>query len=122
MKRPGFTLLEVLVSFALLSGLLALLLQSQGEAVFFISRTQQLERVHNEATNRLLSVERTGQIPDPPNGIFGIDHPIPEGKWEIRESSLDFLGFSLTQIICDITYKDRGKEFHYSASILGDLQ
>jgi len=122
MKQAGFTLLEVLVSFALLSGLLALLLQSQGEAVFFLSRTQQLEQVQNEAMNRLLSVERTGQLPEPASGQYPVGHPLEGGKWVVQESSLPFLGFDLTQIICTITYLDRGASYDYSSSILGDLK
>ena len=120
--KPGFTLLEVLVSFALLSGLLALLLQSQGQAVFFIARTQQTELVQAEAMNRLLAVERAGVIPNPPQGEFPPDHPLAGGSWRIEQSSQDFLGFSLTQIICHVSYLERGSKHTYSTSILGDLQ
>ena len=122
MKTTGFTLLEVLVSFALLSGLLALLLQSQGQAVFFLSRTQQLEQVQTEAMNRLMAVERIGSLPNPVEGQFPMGHPLEGGSWRFEQATQGFLGFQLTKIVCHITYLNHGKAQVYTASILGDLQ
>ncbi|OGH02100.1 MAG: hypothetical protein A2600_07425 [Candidatus Lambdaproteobacteria bacterium RIFOXYD1_FULL_56_27] len=122
MRKNGFTLLEVLVAFALLSGLLALLVQSQGEAVFFLDRSAKLEAVQNEAMNRLLSVERAGTLPEPAEGQFFSPHPLAGGSWKVERSEQDFLGFPLSQIRCTLTYLERGVSKNYSTQIWGDLK
>lgn len=119
--QRGFTLLEVLVSFAILSGLLSLLLQSQGEAVFFLERTAKLEVVQEEAQEKLLLVERLGQLPQPPQGTYPPDHPLAGGRWSLEAGTEDFLGFELTRILCEIEYPDRGRTSRYQARIWGEL-
>lgn len=119
--QRGFTLLEVLVSFALLSGLLALLLQSQGEAVFFLERTSLLEQVQEEAQIRLMEVERLGQLPQPAQGSFGPEHRLAGGTWSIEAGTENFMGFELTRIACIIEYPDRGSTSRYQAQIWGEL-
>ncbi|MDT8446025.1 MAG: prepilin-type N-terminal cleavage/methylation domain-containing protein [bacterium] len=119
--KPGFTLLEVLVSFAILSGLLALLLQSQGEAIFFMQRTAQLEQVQQEAQVRLLEVERLGKLPEPAEGTFPEGHYLAGGRWALELGTEEFMGFELSRIRILIEYPDRGKTALYQTQIWGDL-
>ncbi|OGG97016.1 MAG: hypothetical protein A2527_02865 [Candidatus Lambdaproteobacteria bacterium RIFOXYD2_FULL_50_16] len=122
MKRPGFTLLEVLVSFALLAGLLTLIFQSQTEGIFFLAKTARLEIVQKEAMNRLMGLERAGEMPNPASGRFETGHPLEGGRWEIVQEQEDFLGYPIGKITCHIFYLENEQEREFSASILGDLK
>ncbi|PCI29588.1 MAG: hypothetical protein COB67_03690 [SAR324 cluster bacterium] len=83
--KPGFTLLEVLVSFALLSLLLTVLIQSQSNAIFFLEKTQKLERVQKEVANKLLTIERSSTPVEASNGTFQEEHPLAGDQWQLTK-------------------------------------
>ena len=57
-KLKGFTLLEVLISFAILASILAVVIQSQSDMVFFLKKTEKLDTVQSIVINELLKLER----------------------------------------------------------------
>jgi prepilin-type N-terminal cleavage/methylation domain-containing protein len=91
--RPGFTLLEVLVAFALLSLLLTVIIQSQTESTFFLERTEKLFRVQQTVINQLLIAERdpAGRPFTAGDGVFPTDHPLAGDRWESEVRTEDFL-------------------------------
>ena len=57
-RQAAFTLIEVMVAFAILSGLLTLILQTQGEQARFLARSRTAEAVLAELQTQILALER----------------------------------------------------------------
>jgi prepilin-type N-terminal cleavage/methylation domain-containing protein len=91
--RSGFTLLEVLVAFSLLSLLLTVIIQSQSESAFFLERTEKLFRVQQVVVNELLIAERdpTGREFGIGSGVFPSEHPLAGDRWEREIRIEDFM-------------------------------
>jgi prepilin-type N-terminal cleavage/methylation domain-containing protein len=121
----GFTLLEVLVAFSLMAVLLTVIIQSQGETVYFLEKTQKLSLVQNEVTNELLITERTysGDAITNGNGVFPADHPLAGDRWEREVTQQDFMGIiPIMKVTFRVLWKPPfGKEEQsFEAYVLGE--
>jgi len=93
--QTGFTLLEVLVAFSLLSILLTVIIQSQAETAYFLEKTGKQQLVQRVVMNELSVVERSCAIAPPQSdqGTFGADHVLAGDRWERTAIEEDiFLG------------------------------
>ncbi|MCP4753191.1 MAG: type II secretion system protein [Proteobacteria bacterium] len=125
---PGFTLLEVLIAFSLLSILLTVLIQSQGDNVFFLEKTKKMNLVQKEVINELLRTERdySGQEFSTSDGIFPEDHVLAGDRWRKEVTLEDFLMgmIQVTKITYRITWtpKDGKGDQYFESSILGEVK
>lgn len=122
----GFTLLEVLVAFSLMAVLLTVIIQSQGETVFFLEKTQKLSQVQNEVINELLKTERTysGEAIRNGEGVFPEGHPLAGDRWEREVTQQDFMGvISVMKVTYRVLWKPPfGKEEQsFEAFVLGEV-
>ena len=123
----GFTLLEVLVAFSLLAILLTVIIQSQGESIYFLEKTRKLATVQRVVTNELLKTERiySGDLITNGEGTFPADHPLAGDRWEREVTQEEFMGIIP---VMKITYRviwhaSSGKEDQsFEASILGEVK
>ena len=102
--RKGFTLLEVLVAFSLLSILFAVIIQSQADTIFFLEKTGRLALVQKEVLNQLLKIERnlSAQSISSETGSFPEDHVLHGSQWEKKVVIEDFMKITKVK---KITYK-----------------
>jgi len=127
-RRSGFTLLETLVAFALLSILLTVVFQTQSETIFFMEKTGKLSLVQRAAINELLIIERDllNQPISVSNGVFDNDHVLAGDRWQ-KEVVLEKMMLGLIQvkkIKFKITWDSRnsGNEESFETSIIGEVQ
>lgn len=94
-NKSGFTLLEVLIAFALLATLLTVIIQSQAETAFFLEKTGKQQLVQRVVMNELSKAERGcgTSMPTAGDGEFSGDHVLAGSHWqrEVLEESY-FLG------------------------------
>lgn len=125
--KAGFTLLEVLVAFSLLALLLTVIIQTQGETVYFLEKTEKLSRVQREVINELLKLERSYARQEISNeeGVFPVDHPLAGDRWQREVTREDFMGIAP---VMKIRYRilwtpNRGQEEQqFEAYILGEVR
>lgn len=125
-KRNGFTLLEVLVAFSILSILFAVIIQSQADTIFFLEKTNRMAIVQKQVMNELLIIERnlSAQKISFETGTFPEDHILHGSQWQKRVEVEDFLGITK---VSKITYKiiwTEGNdkiERSFESSILGEV-
>jgi len=126
-KGRGFTLLEVLVAFSILSILFAVIIQSQADTVFFLEKTDRLSVVQKEVMNELLKIERDfkGQVLSSETGTFPEEHVLQGSQWKKDVIVEDFMGIiKVKKITFRITWKE-GKEKtdrFFESSILGEIR
>ncbi len=124
-RKPGFTLLEVLVAFSLLAILLTVIIQTQGETAFFIEKTRKLSLVQKEVINELLKTERNLNAVsiDTGSGKFPKDHVLAGDSWQKEVIAENFMGFvpikRITYRISWESIKGRGEQ-SFEASIYGE--
>ncbi len=123
----GFTLLEVLVAFALLAVLLTVIIQSVGETAFFLEKTGKLSLVQKEVINELLRIERSysSESLTASEGTFEKGHLLFEDRWQKEVVQEDFLGFipvlRITYRVIWIPAKGQ-EEQHFESSIVGEVK
>ena len=115
--KTGFTLLEVLVAFSLLSILLTVIIQSQAETAYFLEKTGKQQIVQRVVMSELSIIERSCATSPPQSdqGTFGDDHILAGDRWERIAIEEDiFLGLIQTlRISYRISWKNpRGKGDH----------
>lgn len=122
--KKGFTLLEVLVAFALLSVMLITIIQSQSESVFFLEKTGKTEIARDVVFDELLKAERRfpRETSLSQQGTFPDDHPLAGDEWEKRIEVVSILGMikvrKLTfQVIWD---RDKPGAGAFESSIFGE--
>jgi len=121
-KKPGFTLLEVMVAFSLLAVLLTVILQSQAETVYFLEKTGKQQLVQREVMNRLSETERScaGTIPPAETGQFPADHLLAGDHWQREVMDEMLMGLiPVTRVIFRISWiPHRGeKQLSFESSI-----
>ena len=126
-KIKGFTLLEVLVAFSLLTILLTVIIQSQGETVYFLEKTRKLSIVQKEVINELLKTERlySNEPISAGDGVFPEDHILAGDRWQREVTKEDFMGIVPVMKITYRIYwrpkKDAEEQF-FEASVLGEVK
>ena len=116
---PGFTLLEVLISFAILSTLLVAIIQSQSESIFFLRKTKSLMIAQKIVINMLLEIERSTTPPETGEGIFPKEHQLAGGKWKLTAEDEDFMGIvSIRRVTYQVFWMENGVQQEYQSSIL----
>lgn len=126
-ERKGFTLLEVLVAFSLLSILFAVLIQSQADSIYFLEKSGRLAVAQKEVMNELLKIERnlSGQGISSEQGTFPEDHVLPSSEWKKEVVVEDLMGIiKIKKITYRISWTE-GKEqtLHYfESTILGQVR
>ena len=115
-KQHAFTLLEVLISFAVLSILLSVIIQTQSESILFTTKTGKMEIVRHEVHNQLMALERkTGTISDA-EGTFPDDHVLAGDRWQRRSLKDFFFAVPITRVIYRITWSTpKGDQFFESS-------
>ncbi len=90
--QDGFTLLEVMISFAILSTLLVVIIQSTSETTFFLHKTEQLSIAQKVVINELMRIERENPSDlKSSQGIFPDGHILAGNKWKLIISNSVFL-------------------------------
>lgn len=125
-RGKGFTLLEVLVAFSLLSILFAVIIQSQADTIFFLEKTNRMTIVQKQVMNELLIIERnlSAQKISSETGTFPEDHILHGSHWQKKVEVEDFLGITK---VSKITYKiiwtegNDNMERSFESSILGEV-
>lgn len=120
--RSGFTLLEVLVAFALLATLLTVIIQSQAETAFFLEKTGKQQLVQKIVMNELSAVERScvASFPTPGNGEFDQAHELAGDSWQREVASEMFMGMiPFTRITYRISWDNPrgGPDYSFESSI-----
>ncbi len=122
-KQVGFTLLEVLVAFSLLSILLTVIIQSQSETIYFLEKTGKQQLIQQSVMNELSLAERscttTTQRSD--EGTFAEDHSLAGDHWQKNATEVLILGvIPMTQVSYRISWKNpRGEGDHaFESSVL----
>jgi len=117
--RKGFTLLEVLVSFSILSILLTVIIQSQSETIFFLHKTKKLELVQNEVINKLLAIERGAENVQEDSGEFQAGHPLAGDQWHLTiEKKLVLNLVPMEEVKYRITWKIKTQQLSFESTIL----
>ena len=119
--KKAFTLLEVLVSFAIMASLLTLILQSQGEIAYFTVKQQSEEKVRREIEAQILAFERedTNILWSSESGTFNADHPLQGYTFKRTETTEKLLGqIPVTIVSFLIQWKDRGAQQSYESKII----
>ena len=117
-KKIGFTLLEVLVSFAILSTFLAVIIQSQGEMVFFLKKTDQLHKVQNVVINELLKIERMTTPVVNDKGVYPDHHPLAQAHWKLTVTEEMFMDvIPIKKITYGVDWKLDKQPQHFELSI-----
>lgn len=118
-RQAAFTLIEVMVAFAILSGLLTLILQTQGEQARFLARSQVGEQVLQELQTQILAQERGDSTTAWPanEGSFPQGHPLAGFRYRKEFGQEMFLGqFPLNKITLSIHWDEGKHPQSYAAS------
>ena len=122
-ETPGFTLMELLVSFSILSLLLVLIIQTNSETVFFLQRTSRLDEVQKIVINELLKIERgveKEEIEDRETGVYPQEHPLAGAYWTRTDEMEEIFGtFKVARIKFRITWQQGEEEQYFESSIWG---
>lgn len=115
----GFTLLEVLISFAVLASILAVIIQSQSEMVFFLQKTDKLNTAQSVVIHELqkLELKPKNEIASA-TGIFPENHPMAGDKWTIQLFPEKFINLiPILKITYQVTWMKNKKPQTYGLSI-----
>ena len=119
----GFTLMELLVSFSILSLLLVLIIQTNSETIFFLQRTSKLEKVQKVVIHELLKIERgveKEENEDSEKGVYPEGHPLVGDVWtRVDEVEEIFGAFKITRIKFRVTWLHGEEEQYFESSIWG---
>ena len=119
----GFTLMELLVSFSILSLLLVLIIQTNSETIFFLQRTSKLEQVQKVVVHELLKIERgveKEENEDSEKGVYPEGHPLAGDIWTRTDEEEEILGaFKITRIKFRVTWKHGEEDQFFESSIWG---
>lgn len=118
-KPKGFTLLEVLISFAILASILTVVIQSQSDMVFFLQKTKQLDEIQNVVINELLKLEReSANDITATSGSFSSPHPLAGKKWKILIQDETFMDFvTVMKVTYQVIWEERDALQTYELSI-----
>ncbi len=117
---PGFTLLEVMISLAILSSLLVVIIQSNTEITFFLHRTERLSVAQRVVVNELQRIERENS----PNlgsarGTFPKNHALAGNEWRRTVTNVNFLDvIPVTRIQYQVSWFAGRQKNTFEASIL----
>ena len=116
----GFTLIEVLVAFAILSSLLVVILQSYSDTSSFLQRTHLREIAQKNTYYELFKIEREGlNSLTARSGQFPEEHELAGGNWKIIESKEKFMEIiPVTKLTYKITWQNGIYSNSYESSIL----
>ncbi len=118
--RKGFTLLEVMISLAILSALLVVIIQSNTETTFFLRRTDQLATAQKVVINELMRIERDNSTTlSSAEGTFAEDHVMAANKWKLTIENSNFLGaIPITRVQYQVFWLLDNQQHSYEASII----
>lgn len=116
----GFTLLEVMISLAMLSTLLAVIIQSNTELTFFLHRTGRLSIAQKVVINELMRLEReNSETLSSREGTFPLEHELAGSKWKLIVTDMKFLGVApVTRIRYQVSWFVGEQENTYESSFL----
>jgi hypothetical protein len=107
--------------------MLAVIIQSQGETVYFLEKTRKLSLVQKEVINELLKTERlySEESISAGEGVFPEDHVLAGDRWERVVTKEDFMGIVPVMKISYRVFwrpKTDSEEQSFEASILGEVK
>ncbi len=119
--RKAFTLIEVLVSFAIMASLLTLILQSQGEIAYFSVKNKRSEVVRREIEAQILAYERDDKrvLWTAEEGTFNGSHPLKGFQFKRSKKNQMLLGaIPITIVSFLITWEENKIKQSYESSII----
>lgn len=122
-QKKGFTLLEVLVSFAILAVLLAAIIQANSNSILMLQKTRHNARVENRVYLELNIVERNlkKELFGSSSGTYRKDAPGLEGyKWQKIISLEHIVGQPIKKITFRILWEENGRKHTFESFILAN--
>ncbi len=115
------------MAFSLMAILLTVIIQTQGETVFFLEKTRKLSLVQKEVINELLKTERlySKESISAGDGVFPDEHVLAGDRWERVVTQEDFMGIvPVMKITYRIFWRPKidSEEQSFEASILGEVR
>ncbi|KAK3606858.1 hypothetical protein CHS0354_018452 [Potamilus streckersoni] len=118
-KHAAFTLIEVLVAFAIMAVLLSAIIQSESDSIYVLSTTDYRIRVRGLIENKLYEIERNPQkyTEGVQEGVFEENHPFAGDRWVITVSLTTVFQQNLKKISYEVFWKERETEKSLSAYV-----
>lgn len=119
-RLAGFSLIEVVISFAILSGLGIALVQSQLSATRMVTNSYIRDQAAEFIENKLQEIERTPKLAD--NNVksekFNETHPLYPGSWSIVRTNATLIMIPVSKVTCTVTTIKNEKTITVSNSII----
>ncbi|MGK0290260.1 MAG: prepilin-type N-terminal cleavage/methylation domain-containing protein [bacterium] len=119
-QQSGFSLLEVMVAFSILSILLVGVLQSRADMTHILFQTAKNRKIENYIHLKLLEIERNaseekvtlqqGRLDDFPE--------LKEARWEKVVTDEDYFNVSIRKVVFRILWKEKDQVRQYEKFIL----
>ena len=119
----GFTLIEVLVAFSIMSFIMAAVLQSESDTIYIMVSTEFRIKVRKYVEEELLRIERNSTAHDfgQEEGKFEEKHELFGARWIRTVGSSDVLNIQLKKINYEIIWDEQGIEKSLNMYVFAEL-
>ncbi len=108
--KSAFTLLEVLVTLAILSIVFIALIQGQGDNLYIINTIQKRQLAQKYIRAKLYAIERQEEPVINGAGVFSSSHELVGQKWNLSVFNQEVFGIPLRRLEYTIEITKRGQK------------